>query len=103
MARVSASVQVPGRVSEAEALWYDPVRWPSWVDGFAHLVDLGEDWPAAGSRVVWDQPPSGHGRVVGRVVHHEPRTGQEMEVEDGRLRGRRRVAFAPREDGVTVG
>jgi hypothetical protein len=102
MGRVTASVRVPGRVAEAEALWYDPVRWPAWVDGFGHVVDLGETWPAAGARVVWDTPHGGRGRVVERVVEHELRAGQEVAVEDARLRGRRRVAFAPEPDGVTV-
>ena len=102
MGAVSASVRVPGRASEVEALWYDPVRWPAWVDGFGHVVEVGDGWPAAGSRVVWDAPPGGRGRVVERVVRHETRLGQELEVEDERLQGRRRVAFTPDADEVTV-
>jgi hypothetical protein len=103
MGRAAASTHVPGRVSDAEALWYDPVRWASWVDGFGHVVEVGEGWPAAGARVVWDAPPGGRGRVIERVVAYEPRTGQELTVEDERLRGRRRVSFTPAEEGVTVG
>jgi hypothetical protein len=72
MGRVSASISVPGRASEVEALWYDPVRWPAWVDGFGHVVEVGDGWPGVGSRVVWDAPPGGRGRVVERVVRHEP-------------------------------
>jgi hypothetical protein len=30
MGRASATVTVPGRAFEAEQLWYDPARWPSW-------------------------------------------------------------------------
>jgi len=103
MGRAAATVRVPGRVSDAEALWYDPVRWAAWVDGFGHVVELGDTWPAAGSRLVWDAPPGGRGRVIERVVAYEPRTGQELEVEDERLRGRRRVSFAPADDGVEIG
>ncbi len=102
MGRVAASVRVPGRVADAEALWYDPKRWPAWVDGFGHAVEVGEGWPAAGSRIVWAGPPGGRGRVVERVLRHEPRTGHELQVEDPRLRGRRTVSFAPDGDGVTV-
>ena len=51
---------------------------------------------------MWDAPPGGRGRVIERVVAYEPRVGQELEVEDERLRGRRRVSFAPVDDGVTV-
>ena len=52
---------------------------------------------------MWDAPPGGRGRVIERVVAYEPRTGQELEVEDERLRGRRRVSFAPADDGVEIG
>ena len=48
MGRAKASVAVPGLASEAEALWYDPVRWPAWIDGFGHVVEVSEEWPAAG-------------------------------------------------------
>jgi hypothetical protein len=102
MGRVAASVRLPGRASDAEELWFDPVRWPAWVDGFGRVVDVGDGWPAAGSRVVWDAPRGGRGRVVERVVHYEPRIAHECDVEDERVRGRRRVSFAPGPDGVTV-
>ena len=61
MGRAAATVLVPGRVSDAEALWYDPVRWAAWVDGFGHVVELAESWPATGARLVWDAPPGGRG------------------------------------------
>ena len=34
MGKAQASVDVPGLASDAEALWYDPVRWPAFIDGF---------------------------------------------------------------------
>jgi hypothetical protein len=100
--RVSATVVVPGRTAEAEALWYDPVRWASWIDGFGHVVALGEEWPAAGARRVWDSPAGGRGRVAERVVRHEARVGQVLEVEDERLRAVQEVVFAPDAGGVRV-
>ena len=101
MGRAEASVQVPGLASEAEALWYDPIRWPAWIDGFGHVVELSDDWPAAG-RLVWDSTAGGRGRVLETVTAYEPRSGQTLSVEDSRLRGIQRVAFVPGPDAVTV-
>ena len=98
MSRVSASVTVPGRVAEAEALWYDPVRWPGFVDGFSSVLDRDEGWPREG-RLVWTSRPGGRGRVVERVTRYEPRAGQAADVEDEQIRGRQEVAFRALEDG----
>jgi uncharacterized membrane protein len=100
--RVTASARVPGRVADAEALWYDPRRWPAWVDGFGHVVKLEGEWPRAGARLVWESPPAGRGRVAERATAYEPRVGQTVAVEDARLDGTQSVAFAPDGDGVRV-
>ncbi len=102
MRRVRASVDVPGLASEAEALWYDPHRWASWVDGFGHVVKLEGDWPDRGARLLWESPPGGRGLVQERVVHYESRTGQTLEVEDETLTGRQTVAFTPGSDETGV-
>ena len=93
MSRASASVVVPGRISEAEELWFDQRRWPSWLDGFGHVAKIEGDWPQAGAKLHWDSPPGGRGRVLERVVRHEPRVEQVLEVEDARIRGTQRVQF----------
>jgi Polyketide cyclase / dehydrase and lipid transport len=98
----TATEVVPGRASEAEELWYDPLRWASWIDGFGHLVKLEGEWPNVGSRLVWDSPPRGRGRVQELVTAYEPRTGQTREVEDERLRGRQTVAFELSGDDVRI-
>ena len=95
MGRASASITVKGRAAEAEALWYDHHRWPSWVDGFGHVVLLEGDWPEVGARLIWDSPPGGRGRVQEHVVAYESRTGQTLEVEDATITGRQTVAFTP--------
>jgi hypothetical protein len=102
MGTVRASVAVPGLASAAEALWYDRRRWPTFVDGLKHVARVEGAWPAAGSRVLWDSHPGGRGRVQERVLAYEPRTGQELAVEDERIRGTQRVAFVPRDGGVVV-
>jgi hypothetical protein len=100
--RVRARIDVAGRASEAEALWYDHRRWPTFVDGLKHVARVEGDWPAAGARVVWDSPPHGRGRVLERVVAYAPRAGQTLEVEDEAIRGTQSVTFAPHDGGVTV-
>jgi hypothetical protein len=102
MGRVSARIEVPGQASAAEALWYDHRRWPTFIDGLKHVARIEGDWPREGALVVWDSWPEGRGRVLERVVVHEPRVGQTLAVEDERIRGTQRVGFAPHEGGVTI-
>ena len=103
MGKARASVQVPGfRASEAEALWYDTSRWPTFVDGFAHVVSMEGEWPAAPSTLVWQSTPAGRGRVLERVTEYEPRLGQTAQVEDPKMSATQRIAFTPAEDGVQV-
>ena len=101
MGRAAASIRVPGRASDAEALWYDRMRWSAWVDGFAHASQVPDEWPAAGT-VLWVSRPGGRGRVLEEVVAYEARVGQTLRVEDERLRGTQRVEFRPAADHVTV-
>jgi Polyketide cyclase / dehydrase and lipid transport len=103
MGKVKASVDLPGfRASEAEALWYDTARWPTFVDGFAHVVSTEGDWPQAPSTLVWQSTPAGRGRVVERVTEYEPRLGQTADVDDPRMTGVQRVSFGHDEGKVTL-
>lgn len=102
MRRTRARIDVPGLISAAEGLWYDLARWPSFVDGFGTVARLEGEWPRAGARLVWDSRRGGRGRVVERVVRHEPRAAQESEVEDEKLRGVQRVGFKAVDGGVRV-
>ena len=88
MGKARASVRLAGfRASEAEALWYDTSRWPTFVDGFAHVVNKEGDWPAAPSTLVWQSTPAGRGRVLERVTEYEPRLGQTARRPKADLRG----------------
>ena len=102
MPSVRAALKMPGLASEAEALWYDPQRWPAWIDGFGHVVKLEGEWPGRGARAVWDSKPGGRGRVAERVTAYEARAGQTLAVEDEQLTGTQRVTFAPGQDEVEV-
>jgi len=102
MGRVGARVEVPGQASDAEALWYDHRRWPSFVDGCKYIARVEGDWPHEGALVIWDSFPQGRGRVLEQVVGYEPRVGQSVAVEDEKIRGTQRVSFVPHPGGVTV-
>lgn len=100
--RARAQIVVPGRISDAEALWYDTSRWPTFVDGFHHVASADPEWPASGT-LVWDTTPGGRGRVVETVERHEPRVGQVAGVDDPTMSGTQAVAFdAVGEDRVRV-
>jgi len=102
MATVRATRTFPGSVHEAETLWYDTSRWPTWVDGLAHVEKVEGSWPQAGSRVVWHSHPAGRGRVVERALAHERLSGQTLEIEDESIRGQQTVSFTPVDGQVEV-
>jgi hypothetical protein len=102
MSRVSATVELPGRVYDAEQCWYDLDRWPKWVDQFHALLESTGDWPKAGSTLIWQSTPAGRGRVTEDVVEYEPRSGQTSQVDDDSITGRQSVRFTALEDGVEL-
>jgi hypothetical protein len=101
MGRVRAEVKVAALASAAEELWYDTSRWPTFVDGLAHVAKVEGDWPRAG-RVLWDARVDGRGRVDERVVDHEARVGQTLRIEDEKITGTQRVEFQPADDGCKI-
>ena len=102
MRRVEASVTVPGRAEEAEALWLDRTRWASWIDGFARVQRIDPAWPEPGSRLRWTSVPRGRGLVEERVLAHIPARRLELAVEDEKLHGTQRTTFEPGEAEVRV-
>jgi uncharacterized membrane protein len=89
-------------VADAEALWYDLGRRPSFIDGLARIERADGDWPAAGGRVVWSSPPGGRNRVVERVVSYEQGVTQRATVEDADIRANQTVRFAQRPEGCEI-
>ena len=103
MARpIQASVTVPGRPQEAEALWLDRTRWAAWIDGFASVERLDPAWPEPGARLRWASVPRGRGLVEERVLAREPAALLELAVEDQQLRGTQRTTFAAGDGEVRV-
>jgi len=102
MRTVSVSRPFPGTVHEAETCWYDTRRWPAWVEGLDRILDVAGNWPRAGASVTWESGPAGRGRVLERVVSHEPLAGQTLDVEDDSIQGRQTVAFMPAGEDVQV-
>jgi uncharacterized membrane protein len=101
MGKVRAEVEVAALASAAEELWYDTSRWPTFVDGLAHVAKVEGDWPHAG-RVLWDAKVDGRGRVDERVMTHEARVGQTLAVEDEKISGTQRVEFHPTDTGCRI-
>ncbi len=99
---VSVAETFPGSVHEAESVWYDTSRWPSWVDGLERVTRVGEGWPATGAEVTWQSGPAGRGRVSERVVDYEALVGQTVEVDDETIGGRQSVKFMPEDGSVTI-
>jgi Polyketide cyclase / dehydrase and lipid transport len=64
-----AAVRLPP--AAALGLWTDVQRWPTFVEGFGHVVERSPEWPAVGARVVWESTPGGRGRVTEKVVESE--------------------------------
>ena len=72
MARSVRSERTVALMPEAAlALWSDLDRWPTFVEGFARVLERSGDWPHPGAKVVWESTPDGRGRVTERVIRRE--------------------------------
>jgi hypothetical protein len=82
-------------------LWTDVSRWPSFIEGFARVVELDPGWPAEGSRAIWESVPAGRGRVTEKVTDSTPGGFSTMVFED-RLTGRQTFRAIESEGGARV-
>ena len=68
MRSARAEAEVSLTPEAALRLWTDLSRWPSFVEGFARVVEVDPEWPAEGSRAIWESVPAGRGRVTEKVT-----------------------------------
>jgi hypothetical protein len=85
---------------QAEALWIDVTRWPTFIEGFAHLISKDERWPREGSKLVWESAPGGRGRVTERVTSRGYGQLATRLLEES-LVGIQTVSFQPADGGGT--
>ncbi len=81
----------PGRTLE---LWSDPDRWPAFVEGFGHVLEVDASWPDVGAKAVWDSIPGGRGRVTELVLEREGGRVVTQVFEEA-LAGTQTFAVAP--------
>jgi hypothetical protein len=96
-----AEAQVVLPPERAADLWRDARRWSAFVEGFQRFVEVSPDWPANGSRLVWESIPRGRGRVTEKVVDTGDRRFTTRVAEE-RLLGTQRAIFRPGEEGGSV-
>jgi hypothetical protein len=96
-----AEAEVPLTPEAALALWTDVARWPSFVEGFARVIELDQGWPEEGSRAIWESVPAGRGRVTEKVADGAPGQFATLVFED-RLSGRQTFRTSASESGTWV-
>jgi hypothetical protein len=101
MARIERVGFAPVTPRFSQRLWLDTARWPTFVDGFGHLLERDPRWPEPRSKVVWESGPAGRGRVTERV--RENGDGEVVtEVFDSQMTALQTARFEPTEDGCHV-
>ena len=99
MARVEAGDATRLDPERAFRLWTDTGRWPTFVEGFAAVVERDELWPGSGGRLVWQSGAGGRGRVTERVLESEPGRRIVSRVYEPALQGVVSVTFEPVRSG----
>lgn len=92
MAEVSAEVEIAAPLADVWALYFDPDRWPAWVDGFAR-VTAADGYPESGGTLRWDSTAAGRGPVSERVLAHEPRSLHRISYADPGSEGELETRF----------
>ena len=101
MRRAFARSSLPLSPSEALRLWSDVERWPSFVEGYARRLELTDEWPEPGGRVVWESTPDGRGRVTETVVENSL-DRFSTQVYEAALAGMQTLRAVPTDDGSEV-
>jgi uncharacterized membrane protein len=102
MAKTERATVVDLTPQDAFDLWTDISRWPTFIEGFARADRVDDDWPATGSKLVWQSVPTGRGTVTEKVRDSVPGERIQTEVLEERLIGTQTVEFAPAPEGGTA-
>jgi ribosome-associated toxin RatA of RatAB toxin-antitoxin module len=102
MAKAQRAGVVDLTPARAFELWTDVSRWPTFIDGFAHVERIDDDWPEAGAKLVWRSVPTGRGIVTEKVRHSLPGERIQTDVLEERLVGTQTAEFAPADEGGTA-
>ena len=92
MTEVSAEVEIAAALAPVWETYFDPRRWPLWVDGFAR-VTASTGYPERGGTLQWESGPAGRGRVSERVLEHEPRRIHRVAYSDPESSGELETRF----------
>jgi uncharacterized membrane protein len=92
VATLSDSVRIRASLKQVWDYYFEPSRWPAWVDGFAR-VDESLRYPDEGGTLAWTSTPAGRGRVTERVLAHEPRTLHRIAFSDPESNGELTTRF----------
>ena len=102
MAKVAAEQIVPASLAETWDLYFDPSRWPAWVDELHAVEELANGYPQMGGTVIWRSGPAGRGRVSETVLEHEPRRLHRIRYSDPSSEGEQRTDFSIEGEGTLV-
>ena len=101
MATVTAEVEITVHLAAVWDLYFDPDRWPDWVDQFASVVH-SDGYPDVGGTLRWRSGRAGRGEVSERVVEHQPRTRHRIEFSDPESDGELLTVFEPIQEGTRL-
>jgi len=101
MSRVSESILVAASLAEVWESYFEPRRWPAWVDGFQR-VTASDGYPQTGGSLRWSSIPAGRGEVTEHVLEHEPRRLHRVAFRDPASAGELRASFAIEGQGTVV-
>ena len=101
MAKAQRARVVDLSPARAFELWTDVGRWATFVDGFANVERMSDDWPQAGAKLVWRSVPTGRGTVTEKVRESLPGARFQTDVLEERLIGTQTVEFEAAEQGGT--
>jgi uncharacterized protein YndB with AHSA1/START domain len=101
MARVAEEILIEATLAEVWDAYFEPRRWPSWVDGFQAVVS-SQGYPEEGGTLRWRSNPSGRGTVSERVLEHEPRHRHRVGFSDDASEGELLTTFTMQRQSVLV-